>query len=460
MQNQDKSSFLGTEKLFPLLIRLSVPTIIGMMVAALYNITDTIFVGRGVGPMAIAGLSIAFPIQMIAQGLALMIATGAASIISRRLGEKKPEEASRTFGTAVSALILGGIILTLLISLFLKPILKVFGSSESILPYATAYMKTIVWGFTFFGMSMGANSLIRAEGNARTAMNCMLIGLILNMALDPLMIFVFHMGIRGAAIATIISQFFSFLWAFQFYAEKKSILILKRKYFRIKGSLLKEMSILGFPNFVQSTGTSILALVVITTAGRLGGDLAVSTYGIMQRLLSFIFMPMVGIAMGFQPIAGYNYGAKLYQRVKSVLFLAIISGTAIALFFYLIVRLNPDLLVGLFTTDTELIQKSVQALKIMSLLMPIISIQIVSATYFQAVGKGTISLLLGTSRTFLFLIPATIILPRIFGLNGVWAAFPTADFLSILVTVTAILFEIKNLRVKHQESAAEILTVA
>ena len=460
MQDQDKSAFLGEDKLFPLLMKLSVPTIIGMMVAALYNITDTIFVGRGVGPMAIAGLSVAFPIQMIFQGLSLMVATGAASIISRRLGEKKPAEASQAFGTAVTTLFLGGIILSLLINLFLTPILKLFGSSDAILPYATMYMRTIVWGFTFFGISMGGNSLIRSEGNARTAMNCMLIGLILNIVLDPLMIFVFHLGVRGAALATIISQFFSFLWAVQFYANRKSLLVLHRKNFHIEAGLLRRMTILGLPNFVQSTGTSILALIVITTAGRLGGDLAVSTYGIMQRLLSFIFMPMVGIAMGFQPIAGYNYGAKLYQRVKSVLFLAIVSGTTIALIFYTIVRLNPDLMIALFTTDEELIRKSVQALKIMSLFMPIVSIQIVSATYFQAVGKGTISLLLGTSRTFIILIPASIILPRIFGLNGVWAAFPTADILAILVTVTVTFFEIRNLEMKHKESLTEELTVA
>ena len=451
---------MGKDRLFPLLIKMSVPTIIGMMVAALYNITDTIFVGRGVGSMAIAGLSIAFPIQMIFQGLALMVATGAASIISRKLGEKKPEEASRAFGTAVTTLLTGGLILSLLLQLFITPILRIFGSSDAILPYATTYMRTIIWGFTFFGMSLGANSLIRSEGNARTAMNCMLIGLILNMILDPVMIFVFHMGIRGAALATIISQFFSFLWAFQFYGRKKSLLRLQRSDFRIKPSLLKDMTILGIPNFVQSTGTSIVATVIITTAGRLGGDMAVSTYGILQRLLSFIFMPMVGIAMGFQPIAGYNYGAKLYQRVKRILLLAIISGTAIALFFYGIVRMNPDFLVGLFTTDTVLIERSVHALKIMSLLMPIISIQIVSATYFQAVGKGRMSLLLGTSRTFLFLIPAAVILPRIFGLNGVWAAFPTADFLAVLVTVTATIFELKNLDFRHQEGEALKRTVA
>ncbi len=443
---QNKSSFLGTEKLFPLLMKMSVPAIIGMMAAALYNVVDTIFVGRGVGPLGIAGLSIAFPIQMIVQAVGQMIGIGAASIISRKLGEKNYDEASLALGTAILSIAIFSIVIVIGIAAFFRPILSLFGATETIMPYSVEYLRNVIFGFPFIAISMAGNNMIRSEGKARTAMGTMLIGMGLNIILDPIFIFVLDMGIQGAALATVISQFCSFVWVALFYLTKKSSIRLDRGHMHIKGAFLREMLVLGLPNAVQSAGISILAVIVNNTLGLLGGDLAISTYGMLHRLLSFVFMPMIGLAQGFQPIAGYNFGAREYGRVKRILFLAAGTSISVSSFFFFLIRTFPDFFIGLFTVDADLIASSSRALKIMSLAMPLMSIQIIASVYFQAIGKGIASLLLGLSRQFLLLIPIVLILPRFIGVDGIWAAFPSSDFLSITISLVVMSFELRQLK--------------
>ena len=426
-------------------MKMSVPAIIGMMAAALYNVVDTIFVGRGVGPLGIAGLSIAFPIQMIVQAIGQMIGIGAASIISRKLGEKNYDAASSALGTAILAIFIFSIVLVSLIAGFLRPILSFFGATETIMPQSVEYLRTVVFGFPFIAISMAGNNMIRAEGKARTAMGTMLIGMGLNIVLDPVFIFVFDMGIRGAALATVVSQFCSFIWVSSFYLTKRSSVSLDLGHLRIRAAYLREMLVLGLPNAVQSAGMSILAIIVNNTLGTLGGDMAISTYGMVLRLLSFVIMPMIGLAQGFQPIAGYNFGARQYDRVRKILFLSSITAISISSLFFFLIRIFPEFFIGLFTTEAGLISTGARTLKIMSLAMPLMTIQIVSAVYFQAIGKGTAALLLGLSRQFLILIPVVLILPRIFGVDGVWASFPTSDFLSIIIAVIVMSFEIRRL---------------
>ncbi len=449
MQQSDTSAFLGKEKLFPLLLRMSIPAIIGMMVGAFYNIADTIFLGRGAGPMAIAGLAVAFPIQMIVPALAKMIGVGGASIISRRLGERNHAGAASALGTAFSSGITIALVLTASIAVFTIPILKLFGATETILPYSTEYLRTVLWGLPFIAFSMMGNDLIRSEGKAKTAMGTMLIGMILNIILDPIFIFGFGMGIRGAALATVIAQCCSFLWVLLFYLGKRSNVALERRYLGINLPQLGEMILLGLPNAVQMAGMSVLTAVINNTLGTMGGDMAITTFGMIHRLLSFVFMPILGLAQGFQPIAGYNYGAKDYSRVKHILLLTALSAVVLALGFYVCIRLFPQNLIGMFTTDTELISFAARALMIMSTVMPVIGLQIVSSVYFQAIGKGMYALLLGLSRQFLFLIPSVLILPRFYGLHGVWASFPVSDFLSTAIAITAVVLEIRHLKGRY-----------
>ena len=457
MQMQkDKSAFLGEQKIFPLLMKMSIPAIVGMMVAGLYNVVDTIFVGRGAGPMAIAGLSIAFPLQMILQGIGVMIGIGSASIISRRLGENNQERAEMALSTATISVVTLSILMTAVVGVFTDPILRLFGASDAVIPYAREYVKTVMWGFPFMAIGMAGNNIIRAEGNSKVSMVTMLIGMIMNIILDPIFIFGLNMGIQGAALATVIGQFFSFLWILYYYASGKSVVKFHRKNLTINFKQLREMAVLGFPNLVQNAGMSILVLIVNNTLLQVSGDLAISTYGMVMRLLSFVIMPLIGFAQGHQPIVGYNYGAKKFDRVKKTLLVTMVSAFAVSLFFYILIMIFPNALIGLFTTDRTLIDASVKALRTMSILMPIISFQLIPSIYFQAIGKGALALFLGLSRQFIVLIPIVLILPRILGLTGVWISFPVSDSISTLITMVFLFFEMRHLNSIHAETGRSI----
>lgn len=448
----DRSAFLGEEPVFRLLMKMSIPAITGMLAGALYNVVDTIFVGRGAGPLAIAGLTVAFPLQIIVYAFAFMVGAGAASIISRRLGEKNMEEAEINLGTALTSITGMAILMTFVVWISPSFILRLFGATEEVIPYASDYVKTVLWGFPFSAVSMAGNNLIRAEGNARVAMATMLIGTILNIIMDPIFIFSLGMGIKGAALATVISQSFSFTWVIYHYLSGRSAVAVRMGYLRIKWIRLKRMLVLGIPNGVHVAGMSLIITIINNILGNLGGGIAISTYGMANRLLSFIYMPIMGISQGFQPIAGYNYGARKFRRVKRVLFLAFIVSTSIASVSYVFIRLFPEAFMGLFTKDRDLIEFSSSALLKMSLLIPIIGIQSISSIFFQAIGKALPSVILGLSRQFILLLPAVLILPRFFGLDGVWTAYPVADFLSTLISVTALVYAIKHLDRKHMST--------
>ncbi len=450
------AEFMGEDRIFPLLMKLSIPAIIAMTVMALYNVVDTIFVGRGAGPLAIAGLAVVFPIQMIVGSLGQMIGIGASSILSRKLGEGDKEKAEATLGTAFFSVALVAVVFSLLVGIFATDILDLFGATDEIMPFASDYLTILVWGFPLFVFSMSTNSLIRAEGNAKMAMKTMLIGVGLNIILDPVFIFGLDMGIRGAAVATVISQVCSFVWIAFYYLMKRSVVSLKREHFRIDLPLFKEMIILGVPNFVQMTGMSLITMIINILLGTLGGALAVSTYGISMRLLSFIFMPIHGLAQGFQPIAGFNYGAKKFHRVKQVLYAAFITSTLVSIVFYAAIMLWPRFFVGFFTSDSDLIAMGGPALRTMGLLLPLIGLQMISSIYFQAVGKGLHALLLGLSRQFFLLLPTILIMSRVMGVWGIWVSFPISDILALMVTLIPLGFEMKKLGQMERKHQAEV----
>ena len=445
MNEPHKTDFLGRDAIFPLLLKMGIPAAVGMLVNALYNVVDTIFVGHGVGPLAIAALSIVFPLQMIVSAVAQALGIGAASIVSRRLGEKRPGDAAAAMGTAYAAVMLVTATLVALVFLFTRPILAFFGASETIMPYALSYTRIVAAGFFFFSMSMCASNLVRAEGNAKASMIGMLLGAGLNTILDPIFIFGLRMGVEGAAVATVISQVVSCAYLFSLYFRKKSHVPIGGADLRISPSVLRDEALLGVPAFVQSAGMSLLALLINNTLGRYGGDLAITTYGMNHKILSIIIMPILGIIQGFQPIAGYNYGARHFDRVRQSLKTTVITALAVSLAGYAFMMLAPRAAIGMFTTDAELIASSARVLRVMALFIPLASLQITGSTYFQAVGKKTQSMLLGLSRQFLMLIPIVLILPPLIGVDGVWMAFPIADLASTALTLALLARELRHL---------------
>jgi putative MATE family efflux protein len=445
MNNSTAKTILGTEPIWALLKRLSVPAIIGMLVNALYNFVDTIYVGQGVGPLAIGALSIAFPIQMLISAFAQMFGVGSASIISRRLGEKNEVAAANAAGTALSATVITALAITVFGTIFIEPLLSAFGATENILPYSRDYLSIILYGSIFISISMSSNSIIRAEGKAKAAMFIMVIGTGANLILDPIFIFGFKMGIQGAAVATVISQFLSALYAIRFFTKNESILPIHLSSFKIRFKVLWETVILGFSFFIRQAGGSLMALAVNNMLKIYGGDMAITAYGMVLRVMMFFLMPIFGLVHGFQPIAGYNYGAKKMDRVKEVVWKAILVSSLIGLFGFLLVMIFPRFILNIFTSDAEALSIAVPAIRTVMMLIPLFGVQAIGATFFQSTGKALPAFFLGLSRQFLFLIPLVLILPGFFGLSGVWMAFPIADLMATLITTTWMLIELKRM---------------
>jgi len=438
---------LGEEKISKLLVNLSLPATIGMMVNALYNLVDTIFVGRGVGALAIGGLTIAFPIQMIIMAFAQMIGIGAASAISRSLGAKEIEKADYVAGNSFLLIVILSSIIAAIGLFFTEPMLRLFGATDTILPYAKDYITIILWGSIFFSFAMSSNNLIRAEGNAKVAMATMLIGAILNIILDPIFIFVFKMGVKGAALATVISKFVSFLYVLTYLYSGKSSLKVKLHHLKPKMHIIIEILTVGFASFARQVTGSVVAIVVNNSLRIFGGDMALIIVGILHRVTMFIFMPLFGVVQGMQPIVGFNYGAKKLDRVKETLKLSLITTTAFASFGWLIIELFPLVIIGVFTKDAEIIEKGSTIMRVVISMIPLIGIQIVGAALFQSLGKAVPSLILALLRQVLLFIPLVIILPRVFSLRlwGIWIAYPAADILSVVLTVLFLRSELKKM---------------
>ncbi len=455
---EKRETLLGQESIGKLLVRLSVPATIGMIVGALYNVVDTIFIGRGVGALAIGGLTIAFPIQIFMMGLALMIGLGSASVVSRNLGAGNKERAYHTAGNAMSISIVFGLLIMLFGRIFLQPLIYLFGATDTLAVYAREYMSVILLGSVFITFAMAVNNLARAEGNATIAMISMVLGTGMNIILDPIFIFGFKMGIRGAAIATVISQGLSFSFLIIYFMSGKSILKIRLKHFIPNFKLLVEVFTLGVPSFIRHLGSVVFMTVLNNTLKVYGGDMYIAAAGVMNRLLSFAMMPVFGLAQGFQPIAGFNYGAKNLSRVKQSLKISLLASVITGTFFFLIMMIFPGSLMKLFTNDQTMIDIGKTALRIVVFALPAIGVQVIGATYFQAVGKAVPSLFLGMSRQVLFLIPLALLLPLLFGLNGVFLAFPSADIFATILTVTWLVKGVRGLEKDFTSQPVEAAT--
>ncbi len=455
-ETQDRNYLLGSEKISTALTKLSLPATVGMIVNALYNVVDTIFIGQGVGAMAIGGLAIAFPIQMFIMAIAQMIGIGSASIISRALGSGDVEKADNTAGNAYIAIISIALVTVLIGLNFIDPLLRIFGASDTLLPYAKEYMQVIFIGSMFFMFAVASNNLIRAEGNAFVAMVSMLIGTGLNIILDPVFIFLFDMGIRGAAIATIISQFCSFIFIMIYIYSGKSQLKIKPHHLKPNWTLLNEIFTVGAPAFARQVGGSVLSIVLNNSLGFYGGDVAITIFGMINRLLMFIFMPLFGVVQGLQPILGFNYGARKYDRAIEAIKISIKYTTIYTCVGWVLAQSFAPFFLGIFTKETEVISMGIPVFRMVILAVPVISVQIISSSIFQSFGKARPSMILSLLRQFLILIPLVLIMPRFLGLWGIWVSFPMSDFLATLITLGMLRSEMREL--KHLD--AQVKTTA
>lgn len=441
----NRSDAMRDQKIGSLLLNFSLPAIVAMLVNSLYNIVDRIFVGRGVGSLAIAATTVAFPIMISLMAVSMLIGVGATALISIRLGEQKKEEAEKVAGNATTMLILLPAIISVLFLLFTEPILIAFGASKDVLPLAKDFVYIIMFGSVFFSISMGMNNFIRAEGNPKMAMNTQLIGAFINVILNYIFIFKLGMGIKGSALSTVISQFVSAAWVLSYFFTGKSIVKIRLKNLKPQWPILLSIMAIGFSPFAMQIANSIQQLILNKTLLSYGGDLALSAVGIIMSLSTLLFMPILGISQGAQPIIGYNYGAHQYDRVKETLKIAIIASTVLALVGYLVLRIWPSEIIGLFSKDIKLIALTAHAMIVFFTMIPVIGFQIICSTYFQAVGKARESAILSLSRQVLLFIPLLLILPHFWGIEGVWRTAPIADSIAVILTAIVIYLEIRKL---------------
>lgn len=446
VQMEERSRQLVEESVGKLLLKFSIPAITGMLVNGLYNIVDRIFVGNGVGSLAISGIVIAFPIMAIIMAFGMLVGLGAASLISIRLGENRKDDAEKILGNTLVLAVILSLLLTIIGLVFLEPLLLMFGATGEVLTYARQYTIIILIGTLFQNISFSMNHSIRASGNPKMAMYTMLIGAVLNTILNPIFIFLLHFGIKGSALATIISQAVSAIWVLYFFFRGNSSLKVKRKNLRLQKDIVLGIFSIGMSPFAMQFAASIITILLNSSLLKYGGNIAIAAMGVINSLTLLILMPIFGINQGSQPIIGFNYGAKQFDRVKEALKLAIIGASIISIFGFIIVQLFPRPLISLFGKgDLELINIGSHGMRIYLSMLPIIGFQIVSSNYFQAVGKPRHSMFLSLSRQVIVLIPLLLILPPIFNLNGVWIAGPSSDFLASVLTAVFIFREMGHL---------------
>jgi putative MATE family efflux protein len=445
MDNQNQN-VLDDSRIGHLLLKLSLPAFFGMATMTLYNVVDTIFIGRYVGPLGIAGLAIVFPVQMLSMGIGQMTGMGGASLISRLIGARNIPRAKHALGNALTATVVLSVVVMLTGLANVEFWIRLIGSSETILPYARDYMTIILFGMVFMIIAMTFNFLIRAEGNARVAMIGMVVGAVLNIMLDAIFIIPLHMGIKGAALATVIAQLISVAYFMSYYFLRKSFLKIHSRNLIIEWSILKSILAIGIASFARTVATTLSAAFVNRTLVSYGGDVAVSSFGIIIRIVMFAIMPGIVIGQGLQPILGFNYGAKRYDRALRAIKIAIAVATACCIGVFLVLYFVPEPFIRIFTTDNELIALGSYAAKRMLLAIYLIGFIMVGSIIFQSIGKAVQSFVTAISRSVVFLIPLILILPRFWQLDGVWLAFPITDALTFLLTLALLIPQIRELK--------------
>ncbi len=437
---------LDDDRIPRLLLRLSFPAFVGMFVMTLYNVVDTIFIGHYVGPLGIAALAIVFPVQMLAIGIGHLTGMGGASLISRLIGSKDNRGAERGLGNAISStFVLSGIVMIVGLS-WMDGCLSQLGASEAILPYARQYMQIILVGVFFQTFAMLLNTLIRAEGNARIPMIGMIVGALLNTALDAVFIIVLKMGIQGAAFATVIGEAISVMFFVLYYFSGKNYLHFKLRDFVFHWPTLYQIFSIGIAAFGMSVANSLSAIFVNRICLAYGGDMAVSAFGIIIRIAMFALMPGIVIGMGLQPVVGFNYGARRFDRIVKAIYISITSATFFCFIAFVLFCFFPEPFISIFTSDSKLVDLTSYGIRRLFSGVSFVGFVFVGSTVFQALGKAVQSFVTSTARATLFLIPLVFILPHFLQLDGVWWAFAFADFLTFLLTLMLMVPQLNHLR--------------
>lgn len=450
-QTNNNQLELGEKPIFGLLMKFAIPAIIGMVVNMLYNVVDRMYIGNipNIGGLAITGVGVTMPITSIITGIGMLIGIGTSASISLSYGEGDSKKATKFLNNGFICIILASLLVAILGNIFATQIVSFFGGSESTTPFALAYLRPLMVGTICNLCAFGLNHSINSDGNPKTAMFTMIIGAAINIILDPIFIFVFNLGIQGAAYATVISQFVAGCWVvFYFTKSNKSTIKLNKLNFKLELPIVSKIFMIGMAPFIMQVAGSAVQVVANRALMTYGGDLAIGAMAVITSVCSIFIMPIFGLNQGAQPIIGYNYGAQKYDRVKKTYFYGLISCTVVLCLSALIIQFFPEKAIGMFTNDPELIAIGVSGIKTYLLSLPLIGIQMTASNYYQAIGNPKKAMLIGLSRQVLILIPAFIIIPSIMGLRGVWIAGPTADLLAVAISGFIILIEMKSLSKK------------
>lgn len=446
MTEQNTPLALGTERIGKLLMQYAIPAIIAMTASSLYNMVDSIFIGHGVGALAISGLALTFPLMNLAAAFGSLVGVGASTLISVKLGQKDYDTAQRVLGNVLVLNVIIGLLFTVVTLIFLDPILYFFGGSDATVGYARDYMVVILLGNIITHIYLGLNAVLRSAGHPQKAMYATIATVLVNTLLDPLFIYVFDWGIQGAAIATITAQVLALIWQFKLFSNKNELLHFHKSIYRLKKKIVYDSLAIGMSPFLMNLAACFIVILINQGLQKYGGDLAIGAFGIVNRLVFIVVMIVMGLNQGMQPIAGYNYGAQQYLRVRKVLIVTIVAATFVTTFGFLVGMLMPELAVSIFTTDEELIRLAAKGLRITVVFFPIIGFQMVTSNFFQSIGMASKAIFLSISRQVLILIPCLLILPRYYGQFGVWVSMPVSDISASLIAGSMLIWQMKKLK--------------
>ena len=441
---------LGSEPIGRLLTQYAIPAIIAMTASSLYNMADSIFIGHGVGALAISGLALTFPLMNLAAAFGSLVGVGASTLVSVKLGQKDYDGANHILGNVLVLNVLLGVGFTLVFWLLLDPILYFFGASEQTIGYARDYMRIILLGNVITHMYLGLNSVLRSSGFPKMAMYATLSSVIINCVLNPLFIFVFNWGIQGSAWATVISQAISLTGQLIHFSKPAQLLHFRKGIYRLRTEIVQAILSIGLSPFLMNLCSCMIVILINRGLKEHGGDMAIGAYGIVNRIAFLFVMIIMGFNQGMQPIAGYNFGAKLYHRVTEVTRLTMRWAVGVASVGFLLCQLTPEVIIGLFTTDQELIDIASKGLHIVFAVYPIVGFQMVATNFFMSIGMSRKAIFLSLTRQLIFLIPCLIILPPLMGQIGVWISIPVADVMAASVTAFMLIRQFKKFKMERQ----------
>ena len=452
MRTQDSPLSLGTDSLSSLLWRYAMPAIIAQVSSSLYNIIDSIFVGQGVGPMAISGLALTMPVMNLSAAFGAMVGVGSSALTSIRLGQGNKRAAELILGNVVLLNVVMGVAFMALGLIYLDDLLYLFGASDESIPYAREFMRVILIGNVITHLYLGLNNQLRVTGYPQKAMHTMLLSVVLNLVLCPLFIFVFKWGIAGSAWATVIAQTVALGWQLHHFSNRQNFLSFRRDSFRFNWDIVRGTLSIGMAPFMMQCCACVVVIFVNNTMQHYGGDLAIGAYGIVNRVAFLFTMVVMGLNHGMQPIVGYNYGAKNYERVRRILFMTIGWATVVTTVGFLVCQLFPEYVVRLFAKEdgsgdaTQLITLASHGLQTILIAFPIVGFSMVVGNFFQYIGKAKRAIILSMTRQLIFILPLLVVLPPLWGQDGVWYSIPIADSMAMLLALLLLIYQLRKLR--------------